>query len=261
MSVRAIKDLGVAALRRFVEIEGAQHATVLAAQAFTSLIPFLVLVAAFGPGEGTLGDRIVEQFDLHGASEENARALFRSAGETRSAASWASAVILLLAATSFARAVQRLFERTYRVESRGLADSWRSLAWLAGFAAWAIVSGPVRAAVDDVLGVALAIGASALMSLALWLGTPLLFLPGMGWRRLLPGAAAIATLISLAAVVSEIYVPILMTWSGERYGLIGIAVSLQSWLVVIGFVVVTGTVLGAVIGERRAVGAASGAAR
>lgn len=64
----------------------------------------------------------------------------------------------------------------------------------------------------------------------------------------LPGATVLAALATLA---SAIYVPILMTWSSDRYGLIGIALSLQSWLVVMGFVVVTGAVIGAVIADRR----------
>jgi membrane protein len=252
MALRGVKDLGLPTLRRVVEIEGPQHATVLAAQAFTSLIPFLVIVAAFGPGEGNLADRIVERFDLDRAAEQNARSLFSSAGETRNAVSWLSVVILVLAATSFSRAMQRLFERAYRVEPGGLKQSWRALAWLAGFAVWVVASGPVRAAVDDSGGIVLAVAISAVMGFALWLGTPLVLLGGIQWRRLVPGAAVIAVLVSLAAVASAIYVPVLMTWSGERYGLIGIAVSLQSWLVVMGFVVVTGAVFGAVIGDRSA---------
>jgi hypothetical protein len=34
-----------------VEIEGGQHATVLGAQAFTSLIAFLVVASVFAPGD------------------------------------------------------------------------------------------------------------------------------------------------------------------------------------------------------------------
>ena len=40
-----------------------------------------------------------------------------------------------------------------------------------------------------------------------------------------------------------------MTWSAEKYGLIGIAFSKQSWLLVIGFVAVIGAVVGAVASE------------
>jgi uncharacterized BrkB/YihY/UPF0761 family membrane protein len=110
----AVTDFGERTLRRFVEVEGAQQATVLAAQAFTSLVPFLVVAAAFGPGDSDL--------------------------------------------------------------------------------------------VSALLG-------------------------------------------ALLGAASGIYVPLLLTWSADRYGLIGVAFSLQSWLLAAAFVVVIGAVVGAVASE------------
>src|SRR4029079_5507821 len=73
------------AVRRFFDIEGSVQSTVLAAQAFTSLIPFMVVVAAFAPGNGDLADRLVDRFDLSGASARSVQQLFASSGETKSA--------------------------------------------------------------------------------------------------------------------------------------------------------------------------------
>jgi hypothetical protein len=69
-----LADFGLRALRRFVQIEGTQQAVVLAAQAFTSLIPFLVVAAALGPGDDDLDDRIVERFNLKGNAARSVRA-------------------------------------------------------------------------------------------------------------------------------------------------------------------------------------------
>jgi uncharacterized BrkB/YihY/UPF0761 family membrane protein len=44
--------------------------------------------------------------------------------------------------------------------------------------------------------------------------------------------------------------PILLTWSADKYGLIGIAFSIQSWLLTASFVVVIGAVIGALASER-----------
>ena len=57
---------------------------------------------------------------------------------------------------------------------------------------------------------------------------------------------------ALRSVASALYVPVLMNWSAARYGLIGIAFTLQSWLLVFAFVVVIGPVMGAVVSETRA---------
>ena len=129
----------------------------LAAQAFTSLIPFLVVAAAFGPGEGDLADKIDDAFNLSGSAERSMRALFNSAGETESAVTWVSIIILILSTTSFARAMQRMFERSYEVEKAPLREAWWSLVWLAAFAAWIVIAGPLRETFREA-GIVLAIG-------------------------------------------------------------------------------------------------------
>ncbi len=45
---------------------------------------------------------------------------------------------------------------------------------------------------------------------------------------------------AVLGVASSTYVPILMEWSARRYGLIGVAFSIQSWMLVFSFVIVVG---------------------
>jgi membrane protein len=245
----AVVDFGLGALRRFFHIEGAQQATVIAAQAFTSLIPFLVVASAFGPGDEDLADRIVDRFGLDGSAARSVRQLFNSSGEVESAVTWVSIVILILATLSFSRAMQRMFQRAYGTTPGGPRDMWRGLAWLAGFGAWIAVSSPLRETLEDVGGLLVALAASGLTGLALWLWTPAILLGIPDWRRLLPGAIVSGILGALAGVASGIYIPILLKWSAEKYGLIGIAFSMQSWLLVMAFVVVIGAVVGALASE------------
>ena len=55
---------------------------------------------------------------------------------------------------------------------------------------------------------------------------------------------------ALLGVASSIYLLIVLEWSARRYGLIGVAFALQSWLLVFSFVIVIGAVVGAVTTER-----------
>jgi Na+/phosphate symporter len=55
---------------------------------------------------------------------------------------------------------------------------------------------------------------------------------------------------ALLGVAAGIYVPIAMDWSADKYGLIGIAFALQSFLLVAALVVVFGAVVGATVVER-----------
>jgi membrane protein len=245
-----LADFGGRSLRRFVDIEGAQQATVLAAQAFTSLIPFTVVAAALGPGDKELDERIVERFSLDGSAARSVRSLFNDAGEVESAVTWVGVVILVLSALSFTRAMQRMFQRAYGHERGGPRDMWRGLVWLAGFAAWLVLSSALRDTFKEIGGgVVLPVAVTGVTGFVLWLGSPMILLGRLDWRRLAPGAVVSAALGALAGVASAIYVPILMTWSAERYGLIGVAFSMQSWLLVIGFVAVIGAVAGAVASE------------
>jgi membrane protein len=245
----AVVDFGAHSLRRFVDVEGAQQATVLAAQAFTSLIPFLVVASAFGPDETDIADRINERFDIHGSAARSVEALFNDAGEVESAVTWVSIVILVLSATSFTRALQKMFQRAYETEVSGWRDGWRGLAWLALFGAWITISSPIRGTFEDVGGVVFAIALSSVLGFFLWLCTPRILLGPMDWRRLMPGASVSAVLGALLGAASGIYVPILLTWSADKYGLIGVAFSIQSWLLATAFVVVIGAVVGAVASE------------
>jgi membrane protein len=244
-----LSDFGFRSLRRFVDMEGAQHATVVAAQAFTSLIPFAVVGSALGPGDEDLDDRIVERFSLDGSAARSVRSLFNDAGEVESTVTWVGIVILVLSTLSFTRAMQRMFQRAYGMEPRGAKDIWRGLVWLAGFVVWIVLSTLLRDELRDIGSVVVPIAVTGLTGTILWLWTPVILLGAVDWRRLVPGAVVSGILGGLVGVASGIYVPILMTWSADRYGLIGIAFSLQSWLLVMGFVVVIGAVVGAVVSE------------
>ena len=245
-----VVDFGEASFRRFLEIEGTMHATVLAAQAFTSLIPFIVVASAFGPGEGDIGDRIVDRFDLSGSAARSVRQLFNDAGQVESAVTWVSAIILVLSALSFARALQRMYQRAYGTGPGSWRARWRGLAWLGAFAVFLVVSSPLKNSLSEVGGVVFALALSIATGFAIWLLTPSILLDSIGWRHLLPGAVISAVLGALLAAASGIYVPVLMTWSADRYGLIGVAFTIQSWLLASAFVVVVGAVIGAVASEK-----------
>jgi membrane protein len=247
-----MRDLALRSVRRFLEIEGTQHATVLGAQAFTSLIPFLVVASVFAPGDADLSDRIVDRFGLEGASARSVDALFADSGEVEGTLTVISVVILVLATLSFSRAMQRMYQRAYGQERGGIRDVPLGLVWLAGVALWIVIVSPLRQTLEDVGGVGFAIALGTVTGGVLWLWTPVILLRAADWHRLVPGALISGALGALLGAASGVYIPVLMTYSAERYGLIGIAFTLQSWLLVFAFVVVIGAVVGAVVTEARA---------
>ena len=92
----------------FLHLQGIDRAMAIAAQAFTALIPLLVITsAATGLGQGrTVGDAIVRRFRLTGESASQVQLLF--ARPTATSVGVLSAVLLLFSAVSLIRRVQRM---------------------------------------------------------------------------------------------------------------------------------------------------------
>jgi membrane protein len=61
----------------------------------------------------------------------------------------------------------------------------------------------------------------------------------------LPGAALTGAGQAGAILVSGLYLPIAISHEAERYGLVGVAIALLSWLVVFGLLLVVSAVLSA----------------
>ena len=68
-------------------------------------------------------------------------------------------------------------------------------------------------------------------------------------RRLVPGAVVSAVLLMVVIYALARYMPILIESAERRYGLIGIAFSLQGWLLTIAVVIVARAVVGSVLSE------------
>jgi membrane protein len=128
-------------LERFVAMDGFNRSMALAAQAFTTLIPLLIIVAAVAEaGDGkNLGDRIIELIGLSGASAASLRRALPPTGTVQDSLSVLSVVILVISALSFTRALQRMYARAWGLEAHGLRDAPWGLTWLAGFSLYAVL--------------------------------------------------------------------------------------------------------------------------
>jgi membrane protein len=238
-------------LARLTEIGGVQRATILGAQAFTSLIPYLVVASALVPtnNDESFASTIIERFDLEGRAADGVRALFATAGEVESGITFLGLAILLITVTSFSRALQTTYERAYSLEPSGLAGLPRALLWIGVLAVWLSLAS-IREEMQDWFGGPGAATVALGFALALWLLTPMILLGGrVATRLLVPGAVASGALMTALAYASAVYMPIVLENAAQRYGLIGIAFSLQGWLLTLAIAIVAGAVVGGVLSE------------
>jgi membrane protein len=239
-------------LHRYLSIDGTQRALVLAAQAFSALIPLLIVLSTLVSSHGGngLATTLVERFRLVGNSADAVNTLFAQPPGVSQSVSLGSALLLVLSGLSLARTIQRLYEAAWRLPPRGLRGTFGGLAALALLVTQilllSLLAGFLRSAPGGSL---LVLVLRAVASSALWLLLQHLLLGGrVTWRRLLPGAVAAGVGQQVVAEVSTLWIPNVIENNATRYGTIGVSFALLSWLVVIAVVQVAAAVVSVELG-------------
>jgi membrane protein len=229
-------------------MEGIDRAVVLGAQAFTALFPLLIVYTALlAPGGGTaFAEHLIERLDLSGDAADSLRRAFEPPPDVEGGVTTAGAVVLVVSALAFTRAMQRLYERAWRLQPRGMRSTGWGLLWLAGL----VVFLSARQLIDGALSGPIDVVASVASGTVLWIGTPFVLLARRErWQALLPGAVMTAIAMAAFSVVLVLVAPRTIATSASEYGLIGVAFGVVGWLIAAGFVIMVAAALGAVYAE------------
>jgi len=234
------------AIEHFVAMDGFDRSMALAAQAFTTLIPLLIIVAAVAEsGDGqSMGDQIIERFGLSGATADSVRRALPATGTVEDSLSVLSVVILVISALSFTRAMQRMYARAWSLEAHGVRDAPWGLAWLAGFSVYALLHPLLHDHVSGSAGLA----ASLVGGTVFWLLTPYVILARrLPWRRLVPQAVLAALGMAMLRAGSAVYMPRALSSAAQQFGSIGVAFSFVSWLFAAALVLTASAAIGATL--------------
>ncbi|MFF7721089.1 ribonuclease BN [Streptomyces luteogriseus] len=218
----------------------------LAAQAFLTALPLLMTVAAFAPGgvQDLLADSLRAVLGIRGDTLDELRRVFSATGTTRNTAGAVSAVVTLVSATAFSRALQAVCLRCWRLPRTPIrAAVWRWLLWLVVWLGYLLLQAPLRHAfgAGAVTGVLL----SVLSATLLWWWSQHLLLGGrIGWRSLLPGALLAGGGTVLLSLAARVLVPTAMERSLDEFGPLGPVFTFLSWLIAVFLVAVAGLALG-----------------
>src|SRR3954452_18965075 len=247
--------------RRLVQADLANQALILAALAFSLLVPVLVTVAALLPlgGADSLPAAVSGRLGLTTRATADLQRLFPTRSAVRGASTFVGTAFTLVSAYAWPTALQRGYEIAWGVSSRGWKGLWRPLVWLTGFvAAGALLLVLPRSGLDDPW--------RTILLLLLW--TPIIFLwswwtqhfllrGAVGWRSLIPGAIAMTVGLVALRAFAAVWLSHAITYNSQRYGPLGIVFMLLTWLTALSFVMLGGPVLGAALHERRAQEAAA----
>ncbi|HTW14041.1 MAG TPA: hypothetical protein VMF51_02870 [Nocardioides sp.] len=249
-------------LEELLRVEFVDRSMVIAAQGLLALVPLIIVLAAFLPHELTaLGADRIEA--VTGVGEASADLVKEQAAgvsttldvsEVRTQTGALGLALTVLSASSFARAVQRMYERVWAqphiggLRGRRLCLGWL-LGWLIGLQGLSIVAW-VDDQVDQVTLEPLWLIAKTAIAAAVWWWSMHVLLSGrVGWRPLLFPALLTGVAVVAYSAGSTLVMPRYATASGEQFGTIGLVLAVATWLVGFGGVMVVAAVVGRVLTE------------
>ncbi|MFG3037578.1 YhjD/YihY/BrkB family envelope integrity protein [Streptomyces sp. NPDC048330] len=228
-------------------------ATRLAAQAFLAAIPLLFALAAFASlgVRQQLAESLRAMFGLSGAADDQLRQVLDQSGsdEVRETTGVVGALVALVSATSFSRAMSRVCERAWGLPKSGTRiAAWRWAVWLLALVLVVFLQAPIRNG----------FGAGA------WLGTPVYFVVSTGvwlwtqhlllarriaWLPLLPGALLAGAATTVLGLTARLYMPNALDRALAEYGSLGLVLTLLSWLIAVCAAVTFSLTIGAVLAQ------------
>jgi membrane protein len=236
-----------------VRIELIDRSMAIAAQAMLALVPLLVVLTAFLPPEVT--DLALDRFrDLTGIGE-GGKALVQTSvdpDQVRAQLGAIGLVITLLSATSFARAVQRMYERVWdQRHIGGVHGIRRSSLWMVG---WLITLetltalGFVLAKVTD-FGALRFVLQGAVASMIWWWTSRVLLFGRVAWRTLLLGGFLTGYALVAYSWGSTLVMPAYVASSAAAFGTLGLILAVTTWLVGFAGLLVVASVVGRAVVE------------
>lgn len=233
-----------------VTLEVFDRAMTLAAQAFISILPLVIAVAALRRGDAEpIGRGLSTYLGLNDSAANTLETAVPSSSDVFSALGWFGTLLLVVSATAFSRALERFYARVWSKRKLGFRAAWRLFAVIAAIILGLVVVQLTRS-VLRAEGTYLVLRSVA--EFVLWTVVWLL----VGWivlnrtvsfRMLLPGAILCGIGLAVAGGVGRIYLPIALSSSAEQFGALGITIAYVGWLFVLMSVVVVAVTVGRVL--------------
>ena len=198
-------------VRRFVDMTGIDRSMVLASQAFTSMIPLLILVATWAPAgkENVIAESVIRKFHLEGDAASAVTQLFAVPEGATGSVSTFSALLLVISGTSFTRRFQRMYRAAYEQQKAGIRSGVYSTLGLFVLLLEVFVLYGARALVAYLpLSWLFTLPFAVVTGVILWTSIPYLLLNRqVHWRRLVFGGVVAAVATAVYSVASTIYMP------------------------------------------------------
>jgi membrane protein len=236
---------------QLLDIQFVDRAVALAAKAFVAFLPAVLTFAAVAPERVRLSMAATmrRRLGLSGRSLELVQSSLAPGDPVTDSTSVLSVVLLLFYATTFTSALQRVYLNAWhRPNARDRVREFKGLVWLAGVIAMLVLFNALRRTFSGLIGDSLMVVLGFSVLVGLWWATSYLMLRRhVRWRVLLPPAIAMAAGQSVYAASAAVWLPRSMIANQEQFGFFGVSMTLVSWFVGVGFIIVASATLGPVL--------------
>jgi len=218
---------------RMLEIEFVDRSVALAAKAFVSFFPVVIVVAAFMPHgiRMSIFTTVTTRLGVHGKSLATAKQAFATSNSVRRATGVLGLIFTAFYANSFYTALQRVYLRAWRrPPGAGVANHARGLLWMAVLLAFFAVVGGVRQLFGPGLGTLVFVLASFATSIVFWWLTAWLMLRGDVRRRVVLASGVLTGIaLTVYAATATLWMPNTVTRNQNQFGFFGVSLALVTW--------------------------------
>ena len=238
---------------RMLEIEFVDRSVALAAKAFVSFFPLVIVVAAFVPARTRMSiiTALAARLGLRGEAFSLVQSSFASSDDIRRATGLLGLVLTIFFATSFTTALRRVYMRAWRRPPHsGVDNYWRGVVWLFAMLLSLALLGGLRGAAGDGTGVVAWAVVGLAVYIALWWFTAWWLLLGDVRMRVLAPTGVI-TGIAMAGygLSASVWMPEVVASNQEQFGFFGIALALVTWFSGAAICILIGACAGPVFAE------------
>lgn len=224
--------------------EIADRAMTLAGQAFTSILPVMILLSAI-PGKGLVDDA------LDGYKLTSSDLALTSAGAQDASVTFGviGAVMTLVSATSFSRALDRMYSRVWDVPRLTIREGWRWIIVILAVAIGVVVQILVPNLRDlwsmrAAMGFGIELVAGFVLWAVLWFAIArMLTLGRVNTRCLILNGAITAAGLTALVVATHIGMAQVIQSATAQFGVLGVIFTVISWLFVFSAIVIGATVI------------------
>jgi membrane protein len=242
---------------RLLENEFVDRSVALAAKAFVSFFPALVVVAAFAPSSvrESIVSTLAHRLGLSADGLQTVKSSFASSTDVRRATGILGLLLTFFYVNSFTTALRRVFARAWRRPPAGAISGYAIGAmWLLGIAAYfALLGGFRRVLSSGAETVGFGVVALA-ASIGLWWLTAWVMLHRqVRWRPLFATAVIIAVSLSAYAISANVWMTRVVESNQKQFGYFGVTLALVTWLSGAGTIILVGACAGPVLAEDKGI--------